>query len=80
MKAPVFEDVLIGQEIPVVVKGPMTTAHVMRWSASMENWHRIHYDRLHALDAEFLSSSVSAILTASSAVRATVPAGLRTTL
>src|SRR3954464_6566219 len=22
----------------------MTTAHIMRWSAAIENWHRIHYD------------------------------------
>jgi acyl dehydratase len=44
MKAPVFEDVAVGQEIPTVVKGPMTPAHIMRWSSAMENWHRIHYD------------------------------------
>lgn len=25
-------------------KGVMTTAHIMRWSAAVENWHRIHYD------------------------------------
>ena len=25
-------------------KGPFTTAHLMRWSAAMENWHKIHYD------------------------------------
>jgi acyl dehydratase len=39
-----FEDVSVGQDIPSVVKGPMSTAHIMRWSAAMENWHRIHYD------------------------------------
>jgi len=39
-----FEDVSVGQDIPTVVKGPMSTAHIMRWSAAMENWHRIHYD------------------------------------
>jgi acyl dehydratase len=22
----------------------MTTAHIVRWSAAMENWHPIHYD------------------------------------
>ncbi|AUT70857.1 acyl dehydratase [Paraburkholderia hospita] len=44
MAALCFEDVETGTEIPPVVKGPMTTAHIMRWSASMENWHRIHYD------------------------------------
>jgi len=39
-----FEDVVVGQSLPTISKGPMSTAHVMRWSASMENWHRIHYD------------------------------------
>ncbi|MDR5827822.1 acyl dehydratase [Caballeronia sp. LP006] len=44
MAALYFEDVETGMEIPALVKGPMTTAHIVRWSASMENWHRIHYD------------------------------------
>jgi len=43
-----YEDVSVGQEIPVVTKGPMTTAHIMRWSAAMENWHKIHYDWRYA--------------------------------
>lgn len=49
-----FDDVEIGQEIPKVVKGPMTTAHIMRWSAAMENWHRIHYDRVYAIEHDKL--------------------------
>ncbi len=39
-----FEDVAIGQEVPRLAKGPLTTMHLMRWSASTENFHRIHYD------------------------------------
>lgn len=39
-----FEDVSAGQEIGPLFKGPLTTAHLMRWSAAMENWHKIHYD------------------------------------
>jgi acyl dehydratase len=39
-----FDDISVGQDIPNVVKGPMSVAHVMRWSSAMENWHRIHYD------------------------------------
>ena len=39
-----FENVVLGQELPVVHKGPLTTAHIMRWSSAVENWHRIHYD------------------------------------
>jgi acyl dehydratase len=43
-----FEDVEVGDEVPPIVKGPMSTAHIMRWSAAMENWHRIHYDKAYA--------------------------------
>jgi len=47
MRAPQihYEDVEIGTEITPLSKGPMTTMHIMRWSAAIENWHRIHYDR-----------------------------------
>jgi acyl dehydratase len=43
-----FDDVTVGVDIPSLVKGPMSTAHIMRWSAAMENWHRIHYDWKYA--------------------------------
>jgi len=44
VSGPVFEDVSVDQEIGPLFKGPLTTAHLMRWSAAMENWHKIHYD------------------------------------
>lgn len=43
-RPPVFEELQIGQEIGPRRLGPFTTAHLMRWSAAMENWHKIHYD------------------------------------
>lgn len=49
-----YEDVEPGSELPRLVKGPLTTAHLMRWSAAMENWHKIHYDRPFALGHEQL--------------------------
>lgn len=39
-----FEDVTCGDHLPDLVRGPMSPMHLMRWSASIENWHRIHYD------------------------------------
>lgn len=39
-----FEDLYVGMRLPDLVKGPMSTAHIMRWSSSIELWHRIHYD------------------------------------
>jgi acyl dehydratase len=49
-----YEDVEVGQEITPLVKGPMTTMHLMRWSAAIENWHRIHYDRPFAVEHDKL--------------------------
>lgn len=40
-----FEDVAEGFEPARLRKGPLTTVHLMRWSAAMENWHKIHYDQ-----------------------------------
>ena len=38
-----FESVEVSDEISLT-RGPITTPIMMRWSAAMENWHRIHYD------------------------------------
>ena len=43
-----FEDVAADAEIPSIARGPLTSAHVMRWSAAMENWAPIHYDWRYA--------------------------------
>jgi acyl dehydratase len=51
---PTFESVDVGQAIGPLFKGPMTEVHLMRWSASMENWHRIHYDRRYAVEHDGL--------------------------
>lgn len=49
-----FEDVKLGSELPLLKKGPLTTAHLMRWSAAMENWHKIHYDKPFAVEHDKL--------------------------
>jgi acyl dehydratase len=49
-----FEDVSVGLEIPAVAKGPLSTAHVVRWSAAMENWAPIHYDWRYATEHDGL--------------------------
>jgi acyl dehydratase len=56
MKAatPFFDDVPLGLELARLRKGPLTTMHLMRWSAAMENWHRIHYDRRFAIEHDGL--------------------------
>jgi acyl dehydratase len=49
-----YEDVEVGASIPNLDKGRLTTAHLMRWSAAMENWHRIHYDLPFAVEHDKL--------------------------
>jgi acyl dehydratase len=44
-----FDDVAPAAEIPALVKGPLSAPTLMRWSAAIENWHRIHYDREFAV-------------------------------
>jgi len=39
-----FEDVSVGDRLPPVVKGPMTTSHLVRWAAANGNYARIHWD------------------------------------
>ena len=39
-----FEDVETGADLPEVVKGPMTTTHLIRWAAANGNYARIHWD------------------------------------
>ena len=44
----------VSTKVPELIKGPMTTQHLMRWSSAIENWHRIHYDRQFAVDHDKL--------------------------
>ena len=39
-----FEDVAVGEPLSSVVKGPMTTTHLVRWAAANGNYARIHWD------------------------------------
>jgi acyl dehydratase len=49
-----FEDVAIGMDVPMLSRGPLTTAHLMRWSSCTENWHKIHYDKPFAIEHDKL--------------------------
>ena len=49
-----YEDVSVGDELDARVIGPLTTAHLMRWSATSENWHKIHYDMPFAVNHDKL--------------------------
>ena len=51
---PPYEELEVGMEIPSLRRGPMAPAHLMRWSAATENWHRIHYDAPYAAEVEKL--------------------------
>jgi hydroxyacyl-ACP dehydratase HTD2-like protein with hotdog domain len=49
-----FESVNVGDMLTPLKKGPLTSAHLMRWSAAMENWHKIHYDKTFAIEHDKL--------------------------
>jgi acyl dehydratase len=49
-----FEDVAEGTDVVPLRKGPLTTVHLMRWSAAMENWHKIHYDQTFTVEHDKL--------------------------
>jgi len=49
-----FDQVQVGDQLGTLRKGPITAAHLMRWSAAVENWHRIHYDHRFAVEHDKL--------------------------
>ncbi len=49
-----FDNVVVGDLVSPLTKGPLTTIHLMRWSSALENWHRIHYDRRFTQEHERL--------------------------
>ncbi|HUI13538.1 MAG TPA: acyl dehydratase [Xanthobacteraceae bacterium] len=49
-----FDDVAAATAIPELAKGPLSEPILMRWSAAIENWHRIHYDRDFAISHDKL--------------------------
>lgn len=56
MTAPsvVFETLKVGDRLPELERGPLLEPHLMRWSAAIENWHRIHYDQQFATEHDKL--------------------------
>ncbi len=48
-----YEDVRVGQELPKYIQR-FTEVHLLRWSAAMENTHRIHYDNPFAVNHDKL--------------------------
>jgi hypothetical protein len=71
---PVFEDVSVSQNIGALFKGPLTTAHLMRWSVSFENSHKIHYDLPFAtVEIEFGIRNEVNLESTSCAATATLP-------
>jgi acyl dehydratase len=52
--SPAFADLRAGDELPRLTRGPLTPLHLMRFSAAIENWHRIHYDERFAVEHDGL--------------------------
>lgn len=43
------DQINVGDEIPSVVRGPMTTGHLVRWASVNGNYARIHWDLPYAM-------------------------------
>jgi acyl dehydratase len=52
--ATLWEELHEGALLGEINKGIITPAHIMRWSAAVENWHRIHYDHRFATEHDKL--------------------------
>jgi acyl dehydratase len=52
--SPTFENVEPGTALTPLTVGPLTAVHLMRFSAAIENWHRIHYDERFAREHDDL--------------------------
>jgi acyl dehydratase len=52
--ATLWNDLHEGALLAEINKGIITPAHIMRWSAAVENWHRIHYDHRFATEHDKL--------------------------
>jgi acyl dehydratase len=53
-----FEDVSVGMVLEQVIKGPLTTTHLVRWAAANGNYARIHWDLPFAQVHQGLSNVV----------------------
>ncbi len=53
-----FEQIEVGDELPVVTRGPMTTGHLVRWASANGNYARIHWDLPYAMLRQGLSNVV----------------------
>jgi len=53
-----FEDISVGMPLENVVKGPITTTHLVRWAAANGNYARIHWDLPFAQIHQGLSNVV----------------------
>jgi acyl dehydratase len=53
-----WEDLIVDATQTSLDKGRVTTSHVMRWSAAVENFHRIHYDAPFAVGHDKLPGIV----------------------
>jgi hydroxyacyl-ACP dehydratase HTD2-like protein with hotdog domain len=53
-----FEEIKVGDEIPSVLRGPMTAAHLVRWASANGNYARIHWDLPYAMQRQGLPNVV----------------------
>ena len=53
-----FDQINVGDALPPVIRGPMTTGHLVRWASANGNYARIHWDLPYAMLRQGLSNLV----------------------
>ena len=48
----------VGLRLPPLQKGPLMSSHIVRWSAAMQNWEKIHYDQQYAREVADLPGTL----------------------
>jgi acyl dehydratase len=54
-----FEDVAVGDSVPLRTYGPLTIVDTVRWAGLQENWQHLHYDRDHVRQHNGLSTFIA---------------------
>ena len=42
---PYFEDIRVGEEIPLQVREPLSTRGLVKWAAAVRDFYEVHYDK-----------------------------------
>jgi acyl dehydratase len=54
-----FDDISVGDSIPIREYGPLTVVDTVRWAGVQENWQHLHFDRDHVREHNGLATFIA---------------------